>query len=96
MRVDIPSSTSGAKATTSRSWRTLENIIVGFHEGNELGFKSMMHERNLYVGMIDGELVLLCCQVDDFAIASKSWATAKRLITVINKHATTEISRSWN
>jgi hypothetical protein len=61
-------------------------MIVGVLEGNELGFKSMMHEQNLYVGMIDGERMLVCCQVDDFA----SWVTAKKLITMIKKHATTE------
>jgi hypothetical protein len=34
--------------------------------------------------------VLVCRQVDDFAMASKSRAAAKKLIAVINKHATTE------
>jgi hypothetical protein len=67
-----------------------ETMIVGVLEGDELGFKSTTHERNLYIGMIDGERVLICCQVHDFAIASKSRATAEKLITVINKHATTE------
>jgi hypothetical protein len=65
-------------------------MIVGVLEGDELGFKSTTHERNLYIGMIDGEHVLICRQVDDFAIASKSRATAEKLIAVINMHATTE------
>jgi hypothetical protein len=44
----------------------------------------------LYIGTIDGERVLVCRQVDDFAIASKSRAAAEKLIAVINKHVTTE------
>jgi hypothetical protein len=66
-----------------------EKMIVGILEGDELGFTSTTHERNLYRGTIDGELVLVCRQVDDFAIASPSPAAAEKLIAVINKHATT-------
>ena len=65
-------------------------MIVGILEGDELGFKSTTHEHNLYQGEINGELVLVCHQVDDFAIASVSPTAAKKLITVINAHATTE------
>jgi hypothetical protein len=67
-----------------------ETMIVGVLEGDELGFKSTTHQRNLYIGTIDGECVLVCRQVDDFVIASKSRAAVKKLIAVINKHATTE------
>jgi hypothetical protein len=67
-----------------------EKMIVGILEGPDLEFKSTTHERNLYRGMIDGELVLVCRQVDDFAIASKSTAAAEKLIQVINSHATTD------
>jgi hypothetical protein len=49
-----------------------EKIIVGILEVPELGFTSSTHERNLYRGDIDGELVLVCHQVDDFAVASTS------------------------
>jgi hypothetical protein len=66
-----------------------ERMIVGILEGPELGFTSTTHERNLYHGMIDGDLVLVCRQVDDFAIASKSPTTANKLIAIINAHATT-------
>jgi len=52
-----------------------EQMIVGILE-DELGFHSMTHERNLYRGEIDGKLVLVCCQVDDFAIASRDPRTA--------------------
>ena len=67
-----------------------ECMIVGILEGDELGFKSMTHERNLYRGKIDDELVLICHQVDDFAIASVSPTAAGKLIAVINAHAITE------
>ena len=67
-----------------------ERMITGILESDELGFKSTTHERNLYHGKIDGETVLVCRQVDDFAIACKSPAVADKLIAVINKHATTE------
>jgi hypothetical protein len=66
-----------------------ERMIVGILEGDKLNFRSTTHERNLYRGEIDGELVLVCRQVDDFAIASKSTAAAEKLIAVINAHATT-------
>ena len=66
-----------------------ERMIVGILEGDELGFISTTQERNLYRGTINGELVLICRQVDDFAIASASTATADKLIAVINAHATT-------
>ena len=66
-----------------------ERMIVGILEGPELGFTSTTHERNLYRGTIDGELVLVCRQVDDFAIASASPQAAAKLIAVINSHATT-------
>jgi hypothetical protein len=36
-----------------------ETMIVGVLEGDKLGFKSMTHERNLYIGTIDGECVLV-------------------------------------
>ena len=35
-------------------------MIVGILEGDELQFKSTTHERNLYRGEIDSELVLVC------------------------------------
>ena len=56
---------------------------------NELGFTSTTHERNLYRGTIDDQLVLICRQVDDFAIATKSTATAEKLVAAINQRVTT-------
>ena len=34
---------------------------------NKMGFKNTVHKKNLYTGTIDGEEVLVCCQVVDFA-----------------------------
>jgi len=66
-----------------------EKMIVGILEGKELNFKATTHERNLYRGEIDGAVVLVCRQVDDFAIASTSDTAAAQLIAVINRHAMT-------
>jgi len=66
-----------------------ECMIVGILE-NELGFRSTTHERNLYQGKIDGKLLLVCRQVDDFAIAVKDPKTADILINKINARVTTQ------
>ena len=55
----------------------------------KLDFKPTTHERNLYRGTIDGQLVLVCRQVDDFAIASQDRATTEKLVAAINSHVTT-------
>jgi len=60
-----------------------ERMIVGILK-DELGFRSTTHECNLYCSEIDGKLVLVCRQVDDFAIASKDPKTADLLISKIN------------
>jgi hypothetical protein len=65
--------------------RMINQILIG-----ELGFRSTTHERNLYRGSVDGSTVLICRQVDDFAIASASHATAEKLVSFINKRVTTE------
>jgi hypothetical protein len=57
--------------------------------GIELNFKSTTHEYNLYRGEIDGETVLLCRQIDDFAIASASRETSENLTAAIIARVTT-------
>ena len=52
--------------------------------------KSTTQELNLYQGTVDGDTVLVCQQVDDFAIACTSTDVADKVIATINKHATTE------
>ena len=64
-------------------------MIVGIREGPKLGFTSTTHKHNLYQGKIDGETVLVCHKVDDFAIATRMPSAAEMLIDVINRHATT-------
>jgi len=66
-----------------------ERMIIGILE-DKLGFRSTTHERNLYRGEINGELLLVCRQVDDFAIAVKNPKTADILINKINVHVTTQ------
>jgi hypothetical protein len=63
-------------------------MIVGILK--DLNFRSTTHERNLHRGEIDDELVLICRQVDDFAVASVSRATASKLIAAINARVTTK------
>jgi len=63
-------------------------MIVGILK--ELGFCSTTHERNLYWGDINGKLLLVCCQVDNFAIATKIPKTADILIAKINACVTTQ------
>jgi hypothetical protein len=68
--------------------RLWEGMIVGILE-TQLGFSSTVHERNLYRGLVDGQTVLVCRQVDDFAIASHDPATAEKLVSLINVHVPT-------
>lgn len=65
--------------------RMITDILI-----NKMGFKNTAHERNLYVGTIDGEEVLVCRQVDDFASAAASMATAEKFITVLRKYVEAE------
>jgi hypothetical protein len=54
----------------------------------ELGFKSTILKRNLYHGKLDGQAVLICRMVDDYAIACHNPAIAERIIARINEKAT--------
>jgi Reverse transcriptase (RNA-dependent DNA polymerase) len=67
-----------------------EKLIVGILEGPDLHFASTTHERNLYHGTFLGEKVIICRQVDDFAVASDTTTTAEAIIALINSHVTTE------
>jgi hypothetical protein len=67
-----------------RLWETMITGIL-----LEFGFKSTTHERNLYRGEIDGQMVLVCGQVDDFAVSTVDPATASKLDSMINTKMTT-------
>jgi len=56
---------------------------------SKMGFKSTTHERNLYHGTVSGKKVLICRQVDDFAVACTDFAVTRLVISHINKHITT-------
>jgi hypothetical protein len=43
------------------------------------------HERSIYQGTIDGKVVLLCCQVDNIAVACSDAAVAQGLVESIGK-----------
>ena len=67
-------------------WSTkINDLLIG-----KFGFRATTHERNLYRGTVDGKDVLICRQVDDYAVATKDHATAEKLVSVINAHVTTE------
>jgi hypothetical protein len=57
---------------------------------NQMGFKSTTQEPNLYRGKIDGDDLLVCRQVDDFAVAGRDDAHAKMFIEAIRTHVATE------
>jgi len=65
-----------------------EKMIIKILE-TYFGFKSTTHEQNIYQGEIKGEVVFVCCQVNDFAIALDSTKIANHIITEINKHVST-------
>ena len=68
---------------------SFERLINGFLV-RTLGFKSTTHERNLYRGTIRGHEVLMCRQIDDFAIASTHTTAAAALIKKIDSKVTTD------
>ena len=57
---------------------------------NKMGFRCTTHERNLYIGMIDGHEIIACRQVDDFASGSASQAGADLFMTTVQKHVEAE------
>ena len=65
--------------------RMITDILI-----NKMGFKNTTHERNLYTGTIDGEEVLVCRQVDDFASGAKDKSTAEKFITILRQHVDAE------
>jgi hypothetical protein len=67
-------------------WEGMINEIL---ESKEFDFHSTMHERNLYVGTVGGETVLVCRQVDNFAVASWNIEASKKFISMVNEHVTT-------
>ena len=59
---------------------------------NKMGFTNTTHERNLYTGMIDGEEVIVCRQVDDFASGSAKQETAEKFIKLLHQHVKAEFA----
>jgi len=56
---------------------------------SEFNFKATTHERNIYHAEVKGEVVFICQEVDDFAIAANTAVTADYIISIINKHVST-------
>ncbi len=65
--------------------RLITEILI-----DRMGFRNTVHERNIYSGTIDGKDVLVCRQVDDFAVGAESPDTAELFITKIREHVQAE------
>ena len=65
--------------------RLITDILI-----NKMKFRHATHERNLYVGVVEGYEVLVCRQVDDFASGSAAKEAGKIFITVVRKYVQTE------
>jgi len=65
--------------------RMITDILV-----NKMDFRHTTHERNLYVGSVDGREVLVCRQVDDFASGASTKEAAERFIHEVQKHVKAE------
>ena len=50
----------------------------------------MTHERNLYRVTFNKQVVLICRQVDDFAVACTDFKTTQEVIMKINTFVTTD------
>ena len=57
--------------------KLIDNIL------RDLGFASTVHDRCIYRGEMDGKMVLVLRQVDDFCIACEEEATARTLTKMI-------------
>jgi hypothetical protein len=66
----------------ARLWETHINTILN---DPEFGFQSTAHEKNIYHATIQNVPVLLCRQVDDFAIATPDPAIARLIYAKIGK-----------
>ena len=67
--------------------RMITDILI-----NKMGFKNTAHEKNLYLGTIDGMEILVCRQVDDFAAGSSSLETAEKFLAKIREHVRYEFA----
>jgi Reverse transcriptase (RNA-dependent DNA polymerase) len=64
-------------------WEQMINrILLG-----DLGLTNTVHERNLYVGTVDGSRVLICRQVDDLSIATQRESVYHSIVDQIHVHA---------
>lgn len=70
--------------------RLWQDFILSILQSPPLNFTTTTHERNLYRGEIDGKLVLVARQVDDFAIGCVCTKTLDRLIEIINSQVSTK------
>ena len=65
--------------------RLITEILI-----DRMGFRNTVHERNIYSGTLNGKDVLVCRQVDDFAVGAESPEIAELFIQEIRKHVQAE------
>ena len=65
--------------------RPITDVLI-----NKMKFKNTTHEKKLCIGTIDGEEVLACRQVDDFAAGAASKAAAEKFMDVLREHVQSE------
>ena len=63
---------------SGRLWEAHINPIL-----HELGFRNTTHDRSIYSATIDGKVILLLHQVDDFVMACPNEAMAKQIFAAI-------------
>ena len=67
--------------------RMITDILI-----NKMGFRNTTHEKNLYTGSIDGQEILVCRQVDDFAAGAATREAAERFMDIIRSHVKAEFA----
>ena len=65
--------------------RLADDILI-----NKMGFQNTAHEKNLHQGLINGQPVLVCRQVDDFAVGTELESAAKEFFRLLRQHVETE------
>jgi len=60
----------------------------------EFNFKAMTHEHNFYQGEVKGEIIFICQQVDNFAIAADMVSMADFIISWIDKIVSTRATKA--
>ena len=67
--------------------RMIQDILI-----NKMKFKNTTHEKNLYIGSINGKEVIVCRQVDDFTSGAATKETAELFIARLRRFVEAEFA----